>query len=95
MIPLNENVIVKVTNQQSQDRTSGGLYVPSITNEDENVKYGEVVAISEVGSEKSLSKILPGDKVWFNKYNSNTVTKDYQEYSIVDVRNVLAVDSNT
>lgn len=89
--PLSDKVIVEVLS--SEEKTSGGLYLPDAAKE--KPQEAKVVAIGRgktLPSGKTVSpSVKPGDKVIFAKYSGSEIKVDDKEYLIIDQDDLLAV----
>jgi chaperonin GroES len=89
--PLYDRVLVK--RLESQDRTTGGLYIPDTAKE--KPVEALVVAVGqgkllEGGGLKKLD-VKPGDKVLFSKYSGNEVKIEGEEHLIMREEDLLAI----
>lgn len=91
MRAINDNIIVQL--EKRQERTASGLFLAGNVGNDDNVKYARVINVSDSSDFPALKTVKEGDSVWFNKYNSHTITFNGEEYIALDIRNVLAVNS--
>ena len=88
--PLADRVIIKAAD--SEDVTSGGIYLPDTAKE--KPQRGEVVAVGPGKSEDG--KIVPlqvkkGDDVLYGKYSGTEVIVDGTDYLIVRESDILAI----
>jgi len=79
--PLFSRIIVK---RKDMSRTAGGLYIPETT-EGMKATEGEVVA---VGSE--VTDIKVADVIFWGKYQGVTVTRDGEDYVMMNEEDVIA-----
>jgi chaperonin GroES len=89
--PLYDRVLVK--RLESQERTTGGIYIPDTAKE----KPVEALVVA-VGSGKLLEdgtirppQVKAGDKVLFAKYSGNEVKIGGEEHLIMREEDLLAV----
>ena len=89
--PLYDNVLVK--RADAEERTSGGLYLPSAAQEKQ--VYGVVKAIGKGKSLKDGSIRAPlvqvGDKVLLAKWGGNEIKYEGEEYLILKESELLAI----
>jgi len=82
--PLGERVLLK--QQESEEKTAGGLYIPD--NAKEKPQEAEVIAVGE-----EVKEISAGDKVLYGKYAGTEITHDGETFLIMKSEDVLAVIS--
>ena len=89
--PLYDNVLVK--RAEAEEKTSGGLFLPSAAQEKQ--VYGEVKAIGNGKVLKDGSLRAPtvkvGDKVLLAKWGGNEIKHDGEEYLILKESELLAI----
>jgi len=95
--PLGKRVLVKP--DEVEEKTSGGLYVPSTVTEDKKSESGVVVMLG-TGENVDVVKgkeckyefsFKEGDKVLFKKYSPEEVEFEGDKYYILDADDILAV----
>jgi len=89
--PLNDRILVKRINQE--EKTKGGLYIPSTAQE--KPQEAEVVAVGngvvlDNGSVRKL-EVKKGDRVLFGKYSGTEIKLDGDEHIILKEEDVLAI----
>ncbi len=89
--PLNDRIIVKRV--ESEERTSGGIYIPESAKE--KPIQGKVVAVGK-GKVKEDGTVLPldlkvDDVVLFGKYAGTDVKYQGEEYLILREDDIFAV----
>ena len=82
--PLGERVLVKM--EESESKTSGGIYIPQTAQE--KTQMGKVVA---VGDDKDVIKVKVGQKVLYDKYAGTTIKVAGEEQLIMKMSDILAV----
>jgi len=91
--PLYDNVLVK--RADAEERTSGGLFLPSSAQEKQ--VYGMVKAVGKGKSMKDGSirppQVKVGDKVLLAKWGGNEIKYEGEEYLILKESELLAVIS--
>jgi len=81
--PLNRQLLIEI--KKKEDTTPGGIVVP-VTNREEQVIEGEVIAIGD-----EVKKVKEGDKIIFKRYSMD-VFKDMDKiYYFVDEVYVLSL----
>ena len=90
--PLGKRILVKPT--QVEEKTSGGLVIPSTSGDEKRPETGEVVKLGigkdEEGKEVNFEMKI-GDKVYFKKYSPEEIEIDQEKYLIIDVNDILAI----
>jgi len=89
--PLYDRVMVK--RLDSEDRTTGGLYIPDTAKE--KPSQGHVMAVGPGKLSEEGKRLAPdvkvGDKVLYGKYSGTDITLDGEEFLILRESDVLAV----
>lgn len=80
--PLQDRVIVK--HLKADDKTAGGLYIPDSAKEKE--QQGQIIAVAE-----GITSVKAGDKVIYAQYGGTQITIDNEEFTILDIKDVLAL----
>ncbi|MGC8595329.1 MAG: co-chaperone GroES [Candidatus Kryptoniota bacterium] len=87
--PLDDRVLVEIE-EEKEERTAGGLYIPDTAKEKPRVGI-----VAAVGTDEDLqSKIKVGDKIIFAKYGGEEIQMDGKEYRIVQRSDILGVFKN-
>ena len=84
--PLADRVLLKQV--KAEETTASGLILAASAQEKPEVS--EVVAVGP-GTEKDPMTVKVGDKVIISKYSGTQVKIDGEEYTITEVKEVLAV----
>ncbi len=82
--PLGDRVLVK--NEETEEKTAGGIYIPQTAQE--KTQTGIVV---EVGDDKDVIKVKKGDKIMFDKYAGTTVNVDGEDHLIMRMDDIVAI----
>ena len=89
--PLYDNVLVQ--RAEPEERTKGGLYLPS--NAQEKQIYGEIKAIGKgkilKNGDVRAPQVKIGDKVLLAKWGGNEITHEGADYLILKESELLAV----
>lgn len=89
--PLFDRVVLKMT--EAEETTKGGIILTGSAKE--KPQLAEVIAVGD-GSPRdgktTAMKVKPGDKVLMSKYSGTEVKVDGEEYIIVSMGDILAVD---
>jgi len=84
VVPLADRVMVKL--EKSEEKTAGGIIIPDTAQE--KTQQGVVV---EVGDDKEVIKVKPGQKVMYDKYAGTQVKIDGVEHLILKMADIIAV----
>jgi chaperonin GroES len=82
--PIGDRVLVKM--QDTEEKTSGGIYIPQTAQE--KTQIGEVVAI---GDDTDTITVKPGQKIMYDKYAGTTIKVDGEEQLIMKMADILAI----
>lgn len=90
--PLGDRVLIEII-EETEQKTSGGLYVPDSAKE--KSQRGKVAAVGngkllDNGSRVALD-VKEGDTVYFAKYGGTEVSLEGKNYSILAERDILAI----
>ncbi len=84
LTPLNENVLLELTDEFAENKTSSGIIIPDTAKEKPSL--ARVVALGNIEE----PAIAPGDVVLYKKYSGNKVELDGKEYLIIPYADILA-----
>ncbi len=84
--PLADRVLLKAT--EAEETTASGIILASSAQEKPEVS--EVVAVGP-GTDKHPMTVSVGDRVIISKYSGTQVKLDGVEYTIAEIKDVLAV----
>jgi chaperonin GroES len=82
--PIGDRVLVKL--EETEEKTSGGIYIPQTAQE--KTQIGKVVA---VGDDKEAIQVKVGQKIMYDKYAGTTVKVSGEEQLILKMADVLAI----
>ena len=85
ILPMGERVLIK--QQEKEEKTEGGIYIPDSAKEER--KEGEVVAVGQYKDGKDLP-LKKGDKVLYGGYNSDNIEMNGEQYIFIDFKDILA-----
>jgi len=93
LLPVNQNVILDISETESEQKTASGIIIPDTAKE--KPMQGEIIAVGE-GRIADDGKKIPmcvkkGDKVLYGKYSGTEVTIDGEDYLIMREADILAV----
>lgn len=84
--PLGERVLLKPV--KSEEKTSGGIYLPEESKEEKKQGIVEEVGKTADGKELPLKK---GDRVLYGGYSSDEFEINNEKFLIIDFKDILAV----
>lgn len=82
--PVNQNVILDISEDASEQKTKGGIYIPDTAKE--KPKYARVKAIATLEN----PEISIGDTVVYKEFSGNEVEFDGKKYLIIPYADILA-----
>ncbi|MDR2101492.1 MAG: co-chaperone GroES [Treponema sp.] len=82
--PLADRVMVKL--EKNEAKTAGGIIIPDTAQE--KTQSGVVV---EVGDDKDVIKVKPGQKVMYDKYAGTQVKIDGEDHLVLKMSDIIAV----
>ncbi len=82
--PLSDRVLIKT--EVMEEKTAGGLFIPQTAQE--KTQTGVVI---EIGDDKEMIKVKPGQKVMYDKYAGTAVTIDGEDHLLLHMSDVLAI----
>ncbi len=82
--PLNENVLLDMSEDEAQQTTASGIIIPDTAKE--KPQYARVVAIGNVEN----PEISVGDTVFFKKYSGTEFEFDGNKFMMVPYADLLA-----
>ena len=82
--PLNENVLLDITEDKSEQKTASGIIIPDSAKE--KPQYAKVVAIGNIEN----SGIVVGDTVFYKKYSGTEFDFESKKYMMVPYADLLA-----
>ena len=83
--PVNQNVILDVSEDVSEQKTAGGIIIPD-TAAVEKPKFAKVVALSNIEG----PEIAVGDVVFYKEYSGTEIELDGGKFLVVPYADVLA-----
>lgn len=88
--PLEDNILVKLVEaeEQAENKTDSGIYLPDTAQKDEPQAHEGVVI--EIGDSDKI-KVEKDDKVIVSKYVGTKVAMDGEEYLLVKNNDILAI----
>ncbi len=82
--PLNENVLLDITEEEGQQTTASGIIIPDTAKE--KPQYAKVVAIGNIEN----PGISVGDTVFYKKFSGTEFDFESKQYLMVPYADLLA-----
>jgi chaperonin GroES len=82
--PLADRVMVKL--EKNEAKTAGGIIIPDTAQE-----KTQTGTVAEIGDDKEVIKVKPGQKVMYDKYAGTQVKIDGSEYLILKMSDIIAI----
>lgn len=82
--PINQQVILDLTESKEEKRTASGIIIPDTARE--KPKMAPVIAMSTIEN----AEIKPGDMVLFKPFGGNEVEFEGKQYLILSYSDILA-----
>lgn len=82
--PLNDNVLIKVSEEKGEKKTASGIIIPDSAKQKENV--GEVLALGSIEN----PGVAVGDKVLYKEYSGKEVEIGNEKFVILPYADLLA-----
>ena len=81
--PLADRVMVKL--EKNEAKTAGGIIIPDTAQE--KTQQGVIV---EIGDDKDVIKVKPGQKVMYDKYAGTQIKINGEEHLILKMSDIIA-----
>jgi chaperonin GroES len=82
--PINQNVLLEITEDKTQQTTASGIIIPDSAVEKQEV--AKVVAVSTIEN----AEIAPGDVVLYKKYAGTEIDFDGKKYLLLPYTEILS-----
>ncbi len=82
--PVNENVLLDINEDKSEQRTTGGIIIPDTAKEKQNI--AKVIGISNIEN----PEIAVGDQVLYKEFSGNEVEFEGNKYLLIPYSDILA-----
>ncbi len=82
--PVNQNVLLDITDDTKEQKTAGGIIIPDTAKEKN--KLAKVVAISNIEN----PEIVVGETVLYKEYSGSNIKFEGKEYLLVPYDAILA-----
>ncbi len=84
MLPVNQNVILDISETESEQKTASGIIIPDSAKE--KPKFAKVVAISNIEN----VEIAVGDTVYYKEFSGTETEFEGKKYLIIPYADILA-----
>ncbi|NOZ47721.1 MAG: co-chaperone GroES [Chlorobi bacterium] len=84
LLPLNQNVLLDITEEQAEQKTASGIIIPDSAKEKQ--KFAKVIAVGNI--ENPQVKI--GDTVYYKEFSGTETEMDNKKYLIIAYDDLLA-----
>ena len=82
--PINQNVLLELTEDVSEQKTASGIIIPDSAKEKQEV--AKVVAVSNIEN----AEIAHGDEVLYKKYSGTEIDFDGKKYLLMPYSEILS-----
>lgn len=82
--PLNENVLLDITDEKSEQRTASGIIIPDSAKEKK--KIAKVVAVGSIEN----AAITIGDMVLYKEFSGTEIDLENKKYLLLGYSDILA-----
>lgn len=82
--PVNQNVLLDISEDHSEQKTAGGIIIPDTAKEKKNT--AKVIGLSKVEN----PEISVGDIVLYKEYSGNEVEYEGKKYLLIPYADILA-----
>jgi len=82
--PINQNVLLELTEDKSEQTTASGIIIPDSAKEKQEV--AKVVAISTIEN----AEIAPGDEVLYKRYAGTEIDYNGRKYLLLPYSEILS-----
>jgi len=82
--PVNQNVLLELTEDKSEQKTASGIIIPDSAKEEQ--KVGKVIAISTIEN----AEIVPGDEVLCKEFAGTKITFEGKDYLLLPYSEILS-----
>lgn len=84
LLPVNQNVIVDVTEEQKEQRTASGIIIPDSAKE--KPKFAKVIAVSNIEN----AEVAVGDTVYYKEFSGTETEFEGKKYLVLPYADILA-----
>ena len=84
LLPVNQNVILDITTEEKEQKTSSGIIIPDSAKE--KPKFAKVVSLSNIEN----AEIAVGDEVLYKDYAGTKIEFDGNNYLLLPYSEILS-----
>jgi len=84
LMPVNQNVILDISDDKKEQKTASGIIIPDSAKE--KPKYAKVVSISNIEN----IEIAVGDIVFYKEYSGTEIEFEGKKYLVVPYADIMA-----
>ena len=84
LMPVNQNVIVDITDDKKEQKTAAGIIIPDSAKE--KPRFAKVVSLSNIEN----VEIAIGDTVFFKEFGGSEIEFEGKKYLVLPYADVLA-----
>ena len=82
--PINQNVLLELTEDNPEQKTAGGIIIPDSAREKQEV--AKVVAVSNIEN----AEVVPGDTVLYKKYTGTGIEFEGKHFLLLPYADILS-----
>ncbi len=82
--PINQNVLLELTEDSSEQKTASGIIIPDSAKEQQSV--AKVVAISNIEN----AEVAPGDLVLYKKFSGTEIDFEGKTFLVLPYADILS-----
>lgn len=82
--PINQNVLLELTEDKSEQTTASGIIIPDSAKEKQEV--AKVIAISNIEN----AEIAPGDEVLYKRYSGTEIDYNGKKFLLLPYSEILS-----
>jgi len=82
--PINQNVLLEITESRAEQRTAGGIIIPDSAKEKQ--KIAKVVAIAKIEN----AEIVPGDEVLYKEFAGTEIEFEGRHFLLLPYNEILS-----
>lgn len=84
LLPVNQNVILDVTEDQKEQKTASGIIIPDSAKE--KPKFAKIVSVSNIEN----VEVAVGDTVYYKEFSGTETEFEGKKYLVLPYEDILA-----
>jgi len=84
LLPVNQNVILDVTEDQKEQKTASGIIIPDSAKE--KPKFAQIVSVSNIEN----AEVAVGDIVYYKEFSGTETEFEGKKYLVLPYEDILA-----